>query len=356
MIEINCSCGQKLELADEFAGSVTRCTECEAVVSVPEAQDPTAEPYYEPPRIRRPERPQRPHRPAAPPAPPSTKPHRDTATPIDQLAYDPPATKTSQTRRSTYAAGVKRRKSAVPAVAALMTVALLVVVGLLVFAVNNRNNIQNQNGPEIATDIDPPITSPAPPTTDTPLPPPHTPTPSPAPTPRPAPTPAVSDTVVDAANDRVLFDFEGDSFKGWEVDGNAFGSGPASPQLTPSKSLSGHRGRRVAHSSHGGDRPKGKLISPHFKIDRKYLRVLVAGGPHNADTIVALIVAGKRVHTTTGQTSLAFRQVLWDVTPFRGKQGRLIILDKHSGRWGMIACDHVVLTDKTNGMTPAKPK
>lgn len=39
-ISFNCSCGEKLEVDDEFAGRQARCPYCEAVVSVPAANAP----------------------------------------------------------------------------------------------------------------------------------------------------------------------------------------------------------------------------------------------------------------------------------------------------------------------------
>ena len=175
----------------------------------------------------------------------------------------------------------------------------------------------------------------------------------------PDPTPPTPEPVVEirtsSPNDKLLFDFEGDNFDSWEIEGTAFGSKPAGVQITARKGFSGHEGSRIAHSSHGGDGPTGKMTSEAFKITHPYLRLLVAGGPHEGKTYVGLEIDGKLVHSSTGGERLEFQEVLWDLSSFADQEAKLVAVDAFNGRWGVITFDHVVLTDEKGTLIAHPP-
>ena len=60
---------------------------------------------------------------------------------------------------------------------------------------------------------------------------------------------------------------------------------------------------------------------------------------------MGLIVDGKLVHSVTGGEKLTFHEEVWDLSSFTNKEAQLVVVDDYTGRWGMIACDHVVLTN-----------
>ena len=79
--------------------------------------------------------------------------------------------------------------------------------------------------------------------------------------------------------DILLADFEGDDWGGWTAEGTAFGSGPARGPLRGQVEVSGYLGDGYASSFHGGDPALGRLISPPFTVQRRYLSFLIGGRP-----------------------------------------------------------------------------
>ena len=80
----------------------------------------------------------------------------------------------------------------------------------------------------------------------------------------------------------VLADFEGPDFGSWKVTGQAFGKGPAQGTLPNQQKVSGFLGKGFVSSFFGGDKPRGTLTLPPFKISRKFINFLVGGGSHAA--------------------------------------------------------------------------
>ncbi len=76
---------------------------------------------------------------------------------------------------------------------------------------------------------------------------------------------------------------------------------------------------------------------------------MLGGGNHPGETCVNLLVDGKPVRTachdgSDGSEHLETRA--WDVTELAGKQAVFEIVDKHTGGWGHVNVDQIVLTDK----------
>ena len=80
--------------------------------------------------------------------------------------------------------------------------------------------------------------------------------------------------------DILLADFESDDWGGWTVEGTAFGPGPARGALPGQAEVTGYLGDGYASSFHGGDPALGRLISPPFTVQRRYLSFLIGGGRH----------------------------------------------------------------------------
>lgn len=142
----------------------------------------------------------------------------------------------------------------------------------------------------------------------------------------------------------VFEDFEG-GYDKWTVEGTAFGSSPhtgASPGQQP---VSGFMGRGLVNSYRPDDVPRGTMRSKPFRIQRRYIGLLVGGGNYPSRTCVNLRVGDEVVLSATGQNSEQLRPVAWDVSQWRGQEAVIEIVDRHSGGWGHILVDHIVFSD-----------
>jgi fructan beta-fructosidase len=153
-----------------------------------------------------------------------------------------------------------------------------------------------------------------------------------------------------AQTDLLLADFEADSYGDWQVEGEAFGDGPARGTLAGQMEVRGYRGRRLVNSFAGGDRSTGRLTSPEFTIRRPWINFLVGGGAHDGETSINLLVDGQVVRTEAGPNtqpggSEALAPASWDVSDLVGKRATIEIVDTHQGGWGHINVDHIVQSD-----------
>ncbi|MBL7133414.1 MAG: glycoside hydrolase family 32 protein [Phycisphaerae bacterium] len=162
---------------------------------------------------------------------------------------------------------------------------------------------------------------------------------------------ALSAPVV-AADDILIADFEGKTYgDGWKVEGEAFGKAPAKGTLGGQQQVTGFEGKGLVNTFLGGDRPKGKLTSPEFTIERDYIKFLIGGGHHKGETCMNLLVGGKVVCSATGpDVGDGGNEFLnwenWDVKKYKGKTAFLQIVDDHSGRWGHVNVDQISQSDK----------
>ncbi len=62
-------------------------------------------------------------------------------------------------------------------------------------------------------------------------------------------------------------------------------------------------------------------------------------------TAVNLLVDGEVVRTASGRNSEQLEWVSWDVSPLRGRQARIEIVDRNSGGWGHVLADEITLAD-----------
>ena len=155
---------------------------------------------------------------------------------------------------------------------------------------------------------------------------------------------------VHAADATPFADFEGESYGLWKIEGGAFGGRPAPGTLPGQMAVTGFSGKGLANSYHGGDNARGRLRSPDFPINRKFIAFLIGGGGHAGKTCMNLIVDGQVVRTATGpNTQPGGSEQLapsgWDVSDLAGKTARIEIVDDADGGWGHINVDDIRFTD-----------
>ncbi|WP_286177863.1 GH116 family glycosyl hydrolase [Rhodopirellula sp. JC639] len=143
----------------------------------------------------------------------------------------------------------------------------------------------------------------------------------------------------------VFADFEGGDYGDWKVEGDAFGSVPASGGRTIQK-LSGFKGKGLVNSWTGSDQPQGKLISPQFNIEKPFINFLIGGGRDLKTLNISLWVDGKKVRSTAGKQSDAMAWASWNVAELVGRRAHLEILDASSRGWGHIDVDHIVFSNQ----------
>ena len=144
----------------------------------------------------------------------------------------------------------------------------------------------------------------------------------------------------------LLADFDGDDYGDWTVEGEAFGKGPARGTLTKQQPVSGFLGKGLVNTYLGGDdRLQGRLTSPAFTIERRFISFLIGGGTEAGKTCINLLVDGKVVHTAVGDGTEKLKPHNWNVADLAGQQARIEIVDQASGPWGHVNIDQIELRD-----------
>lgn len=147
---------------------------------------------------------------------------------------------------------------------------------------------------------------------------------------------------------KVLADFE-TGYGDWKIEGEAFGKEPPRGTLPNQQPVSGFKGERLVNSYREGDGTQGTLTSPPFEITAKHISFLIGGGAHE-ETRVDLRVEGKVVRTARGHERERLAWQSWDVSELRGEKAEIQVVDQHSGGWGHISLDHMILVEE-----PARP-
>ena len=139
--------------------------------------------------------------------------------------------------------------------------------------------------------------------------------------------------------------FSSTSFGDWTASGTAFSKGPAGRDLIAKLYISGSPENAVATSKVDGDVPTGRLVSPAFKIQRRYISFFISGGNYEHHTCLNLLVGGKIIKSATGHRSDHMTQESWDVSSLAGKDVTLELVDEATGDWGHIDVSKIVQTD-----------
>jgi fructan beta-fructosidase len=143
---------------------------------------------------------------------------------------------------------------------------------------------------------------------------------------------------------KLFANFE-NGFGNWTVAGTAFGNQPTSGTLLNQQTVDGFTGFGYLNSYHGGDSSTGKMTSPNFLIDKRYINLQIGGG--SLTDVGVNIVVGNQVVETIKNTSNSER-MQWqgiDISKHLGKNARLEIFDNATGSWGHILVDHIVFSD-----------
>ncbi len=167
---------------------------------------------------------------------------------------------------------------------------------------------------------------------------------------------------ITARPDILFEDFEKPLYDGWDVEGTAFGKGPAAKSNVPAHvGETGMRGDRSVNShatapgdpanppepandSRIRDTGKGRLLSRPFTIERNFITFLIGGGGH-AETAVRLLVDGKVVQSASGPNSSTMREASFHVSSLVGQTARIEVIDQVTAGWGHISVDHILFRD-----------
>lgn len=143
----------------------------------------------------------------------------------------------------------------------------------------------------------------------------------------------------------VLFDFE-NGLSRWKQQGDAFSASPAEGSLEYQNAVIGFKGKKLVNSFYNKDATVGKISSPSFLINKKYINFLIGGGDHPNETCINLIIDNKVVATKTGVNTEVLYWADWDVQKYIGKKANIEIVDNSTGRFGHILIDHIMLSDE----------
>jgi hypothetical protein len=152
-------------------------------------------------------------------------------------------------------------------------------------------------------------------------------------------------------------DFEKGDLTNWGVQGSAFQNQPTyednpfyrqrgTANLQGKYWVGSYENRPTPASPKGasqGDSATGSLESIDFTIARGRICFLLGGGNGTKNSGVALFVDGKQVLFEPGRGSLIdserMSRITWDVSQWKGKKARIMILDDAAQGWGHINAD-----------------
>ncbi len=146
----------------------------------------------------------------------------------------------------------------------------------------------------------------------------------------------------------IFEDFEGDDWTDrWKNEGAAFGSGPR--HRMPAD-MSGVRGKGYASSFETTDSTVGRLTSRKFKVTKRYMTMLVAGGDQRGATCASLIFNSPVLPepedvVRIGRNDHVLRREWFNMQPYLGEEVFLEIADSRRGPWGHIVIDEIAFTD-----------
>lgn len=157
-----------------------------------------------------------------------------------------------------------------------------------------------------------------------------------------------------ASEDLLVADFEDADYGGWKTTGTAFGQGPVRGKLPNQKPVEGFHGKGLANSHQGGADSTGTLVSPPFKVERRFLNFLIGGGGFPGETCFNLKLDGKIVRSATGINAKPgggerLDADTWDLGDLSGRTVTLEVIDSRKGTWGHLSLDNIVQSD-----TPAR--
>jgi hypothetical protein len=148
--------------------------------------------------------------------------------------------------------------------------------------------------------------------------------------------------------------FEAATFDGWTLEGNAFGSAPATSATYDGK-IRGFGGSRFLSSLHPlkGNTATGRAVSQKFTIVKPFITFQIGGGYHPAKACLNLVLDGKIVRTQTGGDSPQLLNRSWEVSEFVGKTAHIEIVDAtDSIQRGYVLVDDIAFLGPDLVITP----
>ena len=144
--------------------------------------------------------------------------------------------------------------------------------------------------------------------------------------------------------------WEGDSIanfdqnlEGWKPVGKAFGTIPQT-KTSGKNAVTNFHGKGWAGSLvTGGDKLTGELHSPNFKITKRFLNFLIAGGSR-LKVGVELWVNDKKKLVSRGSNNENFTPRSWDLNSYIGYDAQIRLVDYETGGWGHIHADRFLLS------------
>lgn len=154
--------------------------------------------------------------------------------------------------------------------------------------------------------------------------------------------------------DKLFEAWQESKYEGWNVEGDAFGSGPIRRDDLPK--YQGDVGGIGDHlvNSHAAapgetiaakDQRQGKLTSRSFTIERDFIALWVGGGANPGRTCVNLVVDGTIVASVTGANDNRMSRQWLDARRYQDKKAVIEIIDSVSTGWGNIGVGQIIFTD-----------
>jgi non-lysosomal glucosylceramidase len=151
-------------------------------------------------------------------------------------------------------------------------------------------------------------------------------------------------------------DWSHDTYVGWTVEGNAFGTGPIRKSEIPDYQgdVGGDTDRVVNSHASAGTAPEvgsrdsatGTLTSRKFMIERKFINFWIGGGGHKDKTCMNVIVDGKVARSATGMNDNKMTLQSLNVSDMEGKEAVIQIVDAETGGWGNIGIGRITFCDQ----------
>lgn len=170
--------------------------------------------------------------------------------------------------------------------------------------------------------------------------------------------------ISNAGEDILIADFEGKDYGDWSVQSSAFGSAPMAGKLATEKGFSQFIGNGIASSRDLSEWPKrqGRITSPKFKIQRKYINFLIGGGNHAWRTCVNLVIERsiekvEKIRSSAGYNNEKMVWVTWDVSELMGKTVWIEVMDNcEEYAWSFINVDHIYQSDTPRAAVSGSPE
>lgn len=143
----------------------------------------------------------------------------------------------------------------------------------------------------------------------------------------------------------VFADFEGPDYGAWKAEGEAFGTGPSHGTEPNQNPVTGFQGKGLVNTYRPTDDVTGKLISPTFKIERRFINFLIGGGK-SKETALRLVIDGNIAASASGKDNEHLDWAFFDCEKWQGKDATLQIVDEAKGGWGHVNVDQIEFSDE----------